>query len=281
MARINVDDDFWVDPRLRHLSRKLDSETRAVGMCLLFWRIAQRYWTDEHKLVPKDLFMIEGLEPLVEVGLAEIRGDGVYAKGAERFDWLKKKRDAGRKRASAPRNQDGTFTTSTPANIQQTSSGAGQNIQPLALAPALALVPSPLTPPPAVLESGSATPTVAEEDKVSPREIAELWNELSSPKQPKVRLDALKPSQNRWASIRARLVDFPDIVDWRAAIARLAASEFCNGSNDRGWIADFDFLVTRKDTIAKALEGKYDNKKKVSGSQVCGVDYNPFLDPDL
>lgn len=37
-------------------------------------------------------------------------------------------------------------------------------------------------------------------------------------------------------------------------------SNFLIGNNDRGWKADFDFLM-RIDKATQVLEGKYDNKK--------------------
>lgn len=40
-------------------------------------------------------------------------------------------------------------------------------------------------------------------------------------------------------------------------------SDFCKGKNDRGWIADLDFIL-REDKFANILEGKYNNKSKVN-----------------
>lgn len=46
---------------------------------------------------------------------------------------------------------------------------------------------------------------------------------------------------------------------WADTVRRISASDFCNGKNDRGWSADFDFLL-KPDTWAKVNEGKYDNR---------------------
>lgn len=48
---------------------------------------------------------------------------------------------------------------------------------------------------------------------------------------------------------------------WRDAIARAAASEFCRGVNDRGWLADFEWFL-KPDTVTKLLEGKYDDRER-------------------
>lgn len=46
---------------------------------------------------------------------------------------------------------------------------------------------------------------------------------------------------------------------------KASTSAFCTGSNDRGWKADFDFLI-RADKAASILEGKYDSKEAHNGS---------------
>lgn len=45
---------------------------------------------------------------------------------------------------------------------------------------------------------------------------------------------------------------------------RANASAFCTGNSERGWKADFDFLI-RADKAANVLEGKYDGKGATSG----------------
>lgn len=92
MARINIDDELYSDVRFRTLIRKLGDEDKAIGMLVRFWFAAQQYWADGQKLIPHKLFEADGLGPLLEVDLAEIRDGGVYAKGAtERFEWYRAK----------------------------------------------------------------------------------------------------------------------------------------------------------------------------------------------
>lgn len=47
--------------------------------------------------------------------------------------------------------------------------------------------------------------------------------------------------------------------EWQAIITRLNNSDFCNGINDRGWKATFDWLM-QDETHLKIMEGKYDNR---------------------
>lgn len=46
---------------------------------------------------------------------------------------------------------------------------------------------------------------------------------------------------------------------WREAVAAIEASDFCRGQNDRGWVADLDFLLQRK-SFDGLIEGKYANR---------------------
>lgn len=50
---------------------------------------------------------------------------------------------------------------------------------------------------------------------------------------------------------------------WLEAIAKVEASDFCRGANDRGWKADLDF-VTQAKSFAGILEGRYDNRARGS-----------------
>lgn len=137
MARINIDDELHADHRFKRLVRKLGDEDKAVGLLYRFWRIAQDKWGREFQLVDPAEFDADGFGPLLEVGLAERRPDGIYACGSEvRFAWYLQKVRAGKARARCSRNVDGTFaaaqhpaasqrgTSGTPAHAGPNSSGA-------------------------------------------------------------------------------------------------------------------------------------------------------------
>ena len=83
-----------------------------------------------------------------------------------------------------------------------------------------------------------------------------LWNALVT-KLPK----AQKLTTERRRHAAARPKDEPDLDAWKAAILRLEASAFATGQNDRGWKADFDFLL-QPGTLTKIREGKYDNRTR-------------------
>lgn len=46
---------------------------------------------------------------------------------------------------------------------------------------------------------------------------------------------------------------------WDEALAKVEASSFCRGQNERGWKADLDFILQPK-TFPKILEGAYDDR---------------------
>lgn len=61
--------------------------------------------------------------------------------------------------------------------------------------------------------------------------------------------------------------------DVAEAIRKMRASDFCNGKNDRGWIADLDFLFQAK-SFNRLLEGGYDNRtipKQMTKTQEAGA----------
>jgi hypothetical protein len=63
-----------------------------------------------------------------------------------------------------------------------------------------------------------------------------------------------KAFRERWKSPAWR-------ESWQDAVARAAASDFCRGVNDRGWLADFEWFL-KPDTVTKLLEGKYDDRER-------------------
>lgn len=82
--------------------------------------------------------------------------------------------------------------------------------------------------------------------------LAELWNKHRG-KLPEVR--GASGTRKRQAESRWR--EKPDPDYWREVIVRIVTSPFCSGENDRGWRADFDFLI-KPETQHRVREGKYD-----------------------
>jgi uncharacterized protein YdaU (DUF1376 family) len=66
-----------------------------------------------------------------------------------------------------------------------------------------------------------------------------------------------KMTGDRERKLKARLKD-STLDEWQRAMDAMERSAFCRGENDRGWKADFDFLLQPK-SFTKLLEGAYDH----------------------
>lgn len=117
-------------------------------------------------------------------------------------------------------------------------------------------------------ERGKRKKTKAHFSSASPPpeflKLFEIWN-AECRELPK----ALKPTQSRQKHMKERWKENPSPEFWTRIVRKMAESSFCNGSNGRGWIADFDFLL-KPDTFAKVLEGKYENKGKKKNTYLDG-----------
>lgn len=77
--------------------------------------------------------------------------------------------------------------------------------------------------------------------------------------------EAIKLSQKRKASIKARLKDVGGLDGWSKLLQKVSASPHCTGQNNRGWKADLDFIITESKFI-NIIEGKYDGPKFNNGN---------------
>jgi hypothetical protein len=68
----------------------------------------------------------------------------------------------------------------------------------------------------------------------------------------------------RRTKLRRRLAECGGIEGWKLALAKLEANPWMHGDNDRGWRADFDFLLQEK-SFTKLMEGSYDRRPNRSG----------------
>lgn len=100
MPRLNIEDSIFEDKRFWDLVGLVgDDEDRALGMLVRFWKEAQIWWGKEgRQLMPDAKFRAGKWQPIADVGLAEKRGEGWYARGSEvRFEWYASTCDKARK----------------------------------------------------------------------------------------------------------------------------------------------------------------------------------------
>lgn len=108
MARINIEDSLFKDSRFLKLVIKTGDQDKALGMVVWAFMIAQKHFltdvndslaTASDRLIPIEDWKKQGCSDLlIEVGLAEKRGNGVYVSGSEnQFKWLIQRQIAGQR----------------------------------------------------------------------------------------------------------------------------------------------------------------------------------------
>ena len=82
-----------------------------------------------------------------------------------------------------------------------------------------------------------------------------LWNKLA--RAPLAQVQRMSKNTPRYKSAIARWKENPDEKFWERAISKINESDFLKGDNNRGWKADFEFLI-RPGKAETIIEGKYD-----------------------
>lgn len=95
----------------------------------------------------------------------------------------------------------------------------------------------------------------ASRDALTPQAVVDGWNELAEACDlPRV----AKLTDSRRTRLKARIRQYPEMEAWQRAFASIHRSAWLRGSNERGWKADFDFLLQDK-SFTKLVEGSYGN----------------------
>ncbi len=153
---------------------------------------------------------------------------------------------------------------------------AQQRVQPAAQKGAVAIAPQPsltVEEPPEERESAGAD--VALSPSGCSARFMELWNEHCGTL-PKVR----EITESRRRKLAARCRERPDFEqEFLAATQRAAQTPFLLGENERGWRANFDWLIRSDTNLVGILEGKYDGEGGRHGARRTGK-RNGSSDPD-
>lgn len=269
MARINIDDSIFSDPRFLFVCDEV-GRFRAMGEFVFLVRAAQKYWLDGGGIPKESYSLFRFSEVFLTSGLVKEDNNFFYLSGSEdHFSWLAAKKENGKK-GGRPKKQD----LSNSNEINELGD-KGENLKkatgflekakesyenPLSLS--LSLSPS--------LTLDNNTRESAEElnqEKVSSNkkgfceEIRTLWNNQDW------ELKKLKSfSQPRSEKVKKQIALRPELKSldsWGEVFARIKESDFLQGDNERGWQADFDWLL-QKDSIDKLFDGKYDNRDGLS-----------------
>lgn len=118
MARINVDDRWWADPRRRLFIKAVGDEFKADGLALHFWHLGQLSPHNDFWVPLEQVKMIDHWEDFAKCQLMVIEGEKVYMKGiGRRAEYLKNASEKGRIGGliSAMRRKE-KYGTSVPTN---------------------------------------------------------------------------------------------------------------------------------------------------------------------
>jgi hypothetical protein len=101
MARINIEDSLFKDARFIDLCIYYGDKAKALGVITWAFVVAQKYYLSEEsaRLIPLSEWKRQQCDDkLIEIGLAEMRPEGIYVSGSEdQFAWLIQKQQAGKK----------------------------------------------------------------------------------------------------------------------------------------------------------------------------------------
>ena len=230
MARINIEEELWADPRFERLQELLGDG--ALHALVRFWRYCQKQWI-ENKMIPKKFFSSAFKKELLECGFAIEDGDGIMCVGADKhFGWLKQKIDAGRRGGIVRSEQMRHKVQAVPKRSLS---------EPQA-------VPTPQS----QSQSQSQEENIVSRKSKETHQLLKLWNQHMVPQFAPVR----GCSAARLQRARSRWRDHPIDSFWIELFDKIKANKFLSGNNDRGWKANFDWLI-RPDTVDKVLEGSY------------------------
>lgn len=250
MARINFEDSIWKDVRFCELQIKLQNIDKAIGCLVRAWVVAQKWYLTNEKTIPLEEWKKQRLpDELFEVGLAELKDNGVWICGADQqFNWLKQKSEAGRK-GGKKNNKKDKKNNNLKDQLKRGEAGRSGEKHMLNEEKRTLNEEKPLS-------LSLSLNKKEEEDMSSSINLFELWNE-NCLQLPKANLFTAKRIKKANSLVRK----IPDKSYWEGIIKKIANNKFCNGGGSTGWRADFDFLL-KSDTHVKVSEGKYENFEK-------------------
>lgn len=240
LARINVDECWWTDPR-RGVLQDLVGRRFADAIMVELWRLSQDFWKQEKRAVPSVVFLrLPEAEAVIQAGLARrISDDFIYVCGSEKYhEWIfltvQGAIKGGKERARrAIRNHSGILqpSTSPPPALHQPVS--------------------------TLLSLSSNTKSKSKStDALNAHPLVEIWEIHKGPKLPSLR--GLNSKRSR--AVVARWRDHPSPEYWIEVVQAVACSPFLTGENERGWRATFDWVL-KPGTADRILEGEFASKK--------------------
>lgn len=248
MARINIEDQFWIE--ITAVTKRLKGdETRAVGDAVRLFRIAQQRAKAGRIVSDEDWRIGEFSEALIGIFALKVEGGYEVVGAKKHFGWLSSRVEAGRqggiKSGEARRSEINNLDEANGSKPEQTE-------------------PSPSYSP----SLGSKDPNInilvkppkQEEFEANPHQwIIDLWNSLRGPMR---EVKVLTKGTKRHKQVLARLKTYPDPNSWNEIFTKAEASDFVTGRNGEWFGGGFDWIMESDLNIEKILNGNYKNKTK-------------------
>lgn len=98
MARINLDETYWGDPRRSRLLVAIGCVFKADGAVINAWKLAEHYWVPRREVIPMSAWTGAGFPmELITCGFAREESGGIYVSGTkEKFAWRFERKEAGK-----------------------------------------------------------------------------------------------------------------------------------------------------------------------------------------
>jgi hypothetical protein len=194
---------------------------------------------------------------LLTSGVASREEDtgAIYCRRMVRDENIRKVRSAAGKKGGNPvlvkqNPTTGVKQNLTPSSSTSTSSSSSDKTS---------LAPDGATPSSSAdRRAGGNAP---EAPSIRHEEFAETWNRLRGP------LPHVSDfTESRRRKVQARVRQGITLETFAEAVRRCSSTAFLLGTNDRGWKADFDWLIENDRNLLKVLEGKYDGTGGTNGT---------------
>lgn len=181
---------------------------------------------------------------LVDLGLVEGDAESLRVRGLDRYQAVVSKRAADRARKAALRSG---ASAGSRAEVARTSDGRREESRGKTQTQTQTQIDLP---------DGRSHPLPPQGGRPeSLGQLAEAWNEITSPPLPRV--EQMPPDRKKRA--KAALQRRP-LAEWRAVFSAVEASGFCRGE-DGGWKASFDWAIkpggVKPEPAIGLLEGAY------------------------
>jgi len=248
VARLNVDDTFWV--QVGRVERGMLTYDQVVGNALRLLRFGQEQYKNGN-LISHDQWKMEGFFDCLVPVFAERLDEGYLIHGSdEKFGWLRQKVEAGRnggkKSGEARRSEINTLDEAAGSGVKR-------------LEPSYSSSPSS--------SQGSKEPllnTAGDKEQLeletNPLQwLIDLWN---SNRGPMPELKKITKGTARFKHVMARLKDHPDPETWLDVFTRMEQSDFVSGRSGAWNGGGFDWVMESASNVEKVLAGNYNPRPK-------------------